>query len=98
MRYCHVFFNSKVRIVCWTGSVPPAIAGGCVAFTPVLNLAAHPPATAGGTDRVQQEFPTFEVKPCHVVTRYSSLRSRQIIASLEENEQRDPGSNRLFCR
>ena len=26
------------------------------------RTATHPPATAGGTDRVQHEFPTFEAK------------------------------------
>src|SRR5262245_61751792 len=33
-------FASKVRIRCWRQSVPPAVAGGCAAFKPVLRSSA----------------------------------------------------------
>ena len=43
----------KVTTPAWIGSVPPAVAGGYVVDTIGLNKAAHPPATAGGTDPTQ---------------------------------------------
>ena len=39
----------------WTQSVPPAVAGGCAAGNQLQELRMHPPATAGGTDCVQEE-------------------------------------------
>jgi len=38
----------------WTQSVPPAVAGGCAAGDQSQELRTHPPATAGGTDCVQE--------------------------------------------
>jgi len=38
-----------------TRSVPPAVAGGCAAVWRRAEKLTHPPATAGGTDRVQQK-------------------------------------------
>jgi hypothetical protein len=46
---------TEVDELSWTRSVPPAVAGGCAAVRRLLR-AAHPPATAGGTDRVQAAF------------------------------------------
>jgi DNA-binding response OmpR family regulator len=61
-------FASKVTSCTWTGSVPPAVAGGSMFtrryYRGFLNRGFDPPATAGGTDPVQENFPTFEAKPC----------------------------------
>jgi|SRR5215217_9721159 len=54
----HGWARSVVRIRCWTGSVPPAVAGGCAAIRRAERL-THPPATAGGTDPVQQTILTL---------------------------------------
>ena len=74
-------FASKVGSPTWKRSVPPAVAGGCVAMRrrsitslePLLRIlcgdsttclrAAHPPATAGGTDLFQVRLLTFEARP-----------------------------------
>ena len=39
----------------WTQSVPPAVAGGCAAGKQSQELRMHPPATAGGTDCIQEK-------------------------------------------
>jgi hypothetical protein len=50
----------RVQIRTWTQSVPSAVADGCVAIGRLS--AAHPPATAGGTDLLQVEPLTLEAK------------------------------------
>lgn len=52
----------QLKLVTWARSVPPAIAGGCVSNKDRAAL-THPPATAGGTDRVQVRRLSFEAKP-----------------------------------
>src|ERR1051325_6572321 len=59
-------FTQKVVDLAWTQSVPPAVAGGSVIR--MLNQQQYrtshqlPPATAGGTDCVQQQSLTFCAK------------------------------------
>ena len=66
-------FASRVSSRTWKRSVPPAVAGGCVAMrrrsitccvyfavtAPTCLRAAHPPATAGGTDLFQVRLLTL---------------------------------------
>jgi hypothetical protein len=83
-------FASKVRSGAWKRSVPPAVAGGCAAVRRLCNhlvrstlfidstdpvMAAHPPATAGGTDPVQLHFLTFGAKPSARVIQAVSCHS-----------------------
>src|SRR5262245_50453669 len=51
----------------WTQSVPPAVAGGCVASWSQSMSTTYPPATAGGADCLQQRVRTFEPKPVNAV-------------------------------
>jgi hypothetical protein len=63
-----VGFASKVTTCTWTGSVPPAVAGGSMFSVRYKrgfwgSTVFTPPATADGTDPVQEHFWTFEAKP-----------------------------------
>src|ERR1043165_6251981 len=59
-------FAQKVTDPAWTQSVPPAVAGRSVIRFQNHQQIAHPicnpPATAGGTDCVQQRSQTFKAK------------------------------------
>jgi hypothetical protein len=65
-------FASKVTTCTWTGSVPPAVAGGSM-FSERYSRGSWgskvltPPATADGTDPVQEHFWTLEAKPIHML-------------------------------
>jgi len=47
--------NLAIENPTWTQSVPPAVAGGSASHSMnIRSVRADPPATAGGTDRIQQ--------------------------------------------
>src|SRR6185503_18252907 len=60
-QYTALTNESEVRT--WTGSVPPAVAGGSTVSMPI----ADPPAIAGGTDPVQVRFETLVAKQTETV-------------------------------
>jgi hypothetical protein len=64
VRFVQSRFDSKVRSHRWTRSVQPAVAGGCVAVQGLTFIttglkAAHPSATADGTDLFQGRRPDY---------------------------------------
>ena|GEM_PF-2923126 len=87
-------FASKVRIRCWTQSVPPAIAGGwqpCGDWPPPvgLKLRTHPLPRVVPT-RSKSRLLTFEAKPL----RSDSLQGRS--ATKKHKRQKKENSFVLF--
>ena len=77
----------------WIGSVPPAVAGGYVVDFTIIQNAAHPPATAGGPDPIQQDILSYKMNPALVkpTVPFSTLDSLDIrvgtIIAVEEVPQ-----------